>query len=69
MPNIVAKLDGFVHSISENGSPVKGNVKKILQTDTKQFKTWFRKSKVVDEDGRPLIVYCEKYLEWNRQNF
>lgn len=28
-----------------------------LQTDTPQFKAWFKDSKVVDADGKPLVVY------------
>ena len=27
------------------------------QTRTKEFKNWFKDSKVVDEDGKPLVVY------------
>ena len=27
------------------------------QTETKQFKRWFGDSKVVDEEGDPLVVY------------
>ncbi len=57
LPNSFMSMNGFVHSISENGSPVKSNFKKISQTETKQFKTWFGKSKVVDENGNPLVVY------------
>ncbi len=47
--------NGFVHSIDEVGSPV--NKKFSSQTETQQFKRWFGKSKVVDEDGKPLVVY------------
>lgn len=32
-------------------------VGKPLQTDTAAFKTWFGDSKVVDDDGKPLVVY------------
>ena len=46
---------GVVHTIHDEGSPVKGNFKK--QTETLQFKEWFGKSKVVDEEGKPLVVY------------
>lgn len=28
-----------------------------LQTDTPEFKKWFKNSKVIDKDGKPLIVY------------
>ena len=46
---------GVVHTIHDEGSPVKGEFKK--QTETLQFKEWFGKSKVVDEAGKPLVVY------------
>ena len=46
---------GVVHTIHDEGSPVKGEFKK--QTETLQFKEWFGKSKVVDEEGKPLVVY------------
>lgn len=31
--------------------------KEINQTDSKEFKKWFGKSKVVDKSGKPLVVY------------
>lgn len=46
---------GYLHTIHDEGSPVKGKFKK--QTETLQFKEWFGKSKVVDEEGKPLVVY------------
>ncbi len=57
LPNIVTNMNGSIHSITENGSPVKDNFKNILQTETKQFKKWFGKSKAVDKNGKPLVVY------------
>ncbi len=48
-------ISSVVHRIDEPGSPVKGVFKQ--QTDTAQFKRWFGKSKVVDTNGRPLVVY------------
>ena len=35
------------------------DIRKSLRTapDTPEFKRWFKKSKVVDEDGKPLVVY------------
>lgn len=47
--------DGLIHSIYDAGSTV--NRKYLEQTETKQFKRWFGDSKVVDEDGKPLVVY------------
>ncbi len=57
LPNSFMSMNGFVHSITENGSPVKNLFKSVEQTETKQFKRWFGKSKVLDEDGKPLVVY------------
>ena len=34
-----------------------GALAKPLNTDTKKFKKWFKDSKVVDEQGKPLVVY------------
>lgn len=42
---------GFVHNIAQLGLNVKS------QTETFQFKNWFKDSKVVDENGEPLVVY------------
>lgn len=47
--------DGLIHSIFDAGSPV--NRKFVEQTETKQFKRWFGDSKVVNEEGKPLVVY------------
>lgn len=46
---------GFIRSIHDADSPV--NSQFIDQTETKQLKRWFGKSKVVNEDGTPCIVY------------
>jgi len=40
----------------EAGTPVKKSVRE-KQTKTPEFKAWFGDSKVVDEDGKPLVVY------------
>ncbi len=56
MPKVPAvSANGFVHSIDEAGSPV--NKKFSNQTETQQFKRWFGKSKVVNEDGTPKVMY------------
>ena len=55
--------DGFMHSIRESGSNV--NMKLENVTHSQQFKRWFgdwvnkpySASKVVDADGKPLVVY------------
>ncbi len=35
------------------------------QTDTPQFKNWFKDSKVVDENGEPLVVYHGTNADFN----
>ena len=45
----------FVHSIADEGSPVKGGI--VSQTATRQFKNWFGGSKVVTRSGEPRVVY------------
>jgi hypothetical protein len=47
--------NGFIRSISDPMSKV--NKKISSQTDTKQFKRWFGRSKVVNKDGTPKVVY------------
>ena len=59
----IQNLDGFVHSVNDAGSPVKGFSKRTI--DTHQFKRWFgdwqndpaKASKVVNADGTPKVVY------------
>ena len=53
---IVRGLDsGLIHSIKDPASSVKLDVED--QTDTLQFKNWFKGSKIVDENNKPLVVY------------
>lgn len=47
--------DGIIHTINDPGSVVKSAISN--QTQTEQFRRWFRGSKIVDENGNPLIVY------------
>ena len=55
--------DGSIHSIRESGSKVNTKLENV--THSQQFKRWFgdwvnkpySASKVVDEDGKPLVVY------------
>ena len=58
-----AVQDGLIHSILKNDSPV--NRKFMDQTETRQFQRWFGKSKVVDEEGKPLVVYHGTDAEFN----
>ena len=44
-------FDSVNHNITDVGLKVKP------QTETLQFKNWFKNSKVVDQDGKPLVVY------------
>ena len=46
---------GYVHSIDDSGSTVKKRLSS--ETESTQFKKWFKNSKIVDEDGKPLVVY------------
>lgn len=47
--------DGLIHSIFDAGAKVNREFKE--QTETRQFKRWFGNSKVVDENGKPMVVY------------
>ncbi len=49
LPNV------FVHKITDPGSPVK--MRWQSQTDTVQFRRWFGKSKLKNENGTPMILY------------
>lgn len=51
----LAKEVGLIHSIFDAGAKV--NRKFLQQTETQQFKRWFGKSKVVDADGNPMVMY------------
>jgi len=59
---LLSGTKGTVHSLSDYGSPVKGVG---VQKDSQQFKRWFGDSKkdpagaskIVDENGEPLVVY------------
>lgn len=53
----------LIHSILDAGGSVKQ--KSMEQTETQQFKRWFKDSKVVDEDGKPLIVYHGSDADFN----
>lgn len=47
--------DGLIHSIFDAGVSVNREYKE--QTDSRQFKKWFGKSVVVNQDGTPKAVY------------
>jgi len=51
------------------GDEKKGQIKKkIKQTDSKEFKSWFGDSKVVDKSGKPLVVYHGSNSQFNKFN-
>jgi hypothetical protein len=57
---------------STRGEPVypNRNYETYNLTETPAFKAWFKNSKVVDEDGKPLVVYHGTALEsykWDEQ--
>ena len=51
----ISEQAGLIHSIFDAGSPVKR--KYLEQTETRQFKSWFEGSQIVNEDGNPKIMY------------
>lgn len=55
VPKMPNTSDGFVSSIRDVNSPVKLKIKDV--TESRQFKRWFGKSKVVNADGSPKTVY------------
>ena len=55
LPGMLNLDDGLIGSIHDAKSPV--NRKYVEQTDTKQFKEWFKDSKVRNADGTPKVVY------------
>ena len=59
----ISEQAGLIHSIFDAGGSVKQ--KSMEQTETRQFKRWFKDSKVVDEDGKPLIVYHGSDADFN----
>lgn len=58
-----AVQDGLRHTIYDNGANV--NRKFLKQTETRQFRRWFGKSKVVDADGNPMTVYHGTNKDFN----
>lgn len=59
----ISEQAGLIHSIFDAGGSVKQ--KSMEQTETRQFKRWFKDSRVVDEDGKPLIVYHGSDADFN----
>ena len=51
----VLNRGSLIHSIHDTASPV--NKQLMEQTDTQQFRRWFKGSKVVNEDGTPKVMY------------
>lgn len=63
MPGALSLDNGFNHSIREKGSPVKPRLQKIFESQ--QFKRWFGKSKVVNKDGTPRVVYHGSVVDFD----
>lgn len=67
IPGQLSDLDGYIHSVSDPGSPVK--IRISTQTDTRQFRKWFgdwlkhpkAASKIVNTDGTPI---APQFLNW-----
>ena len=55
--------NGVIHRITDNGSPVKMKMKN--QTDSLQFKRWFKNSKVRKADDTPKILYHQTENEFS----
>ena len=63
IPSGLSDLDGFIHSITDPGSPVKMRI--TSETESQQFKRWFgdwqnhpeNASKIVNADGTPKVMY------------
>lgn len=63
IPSGLSDLDGFIHSITDTGSPVKMRISSV--TESQQFKRWFgdwqnhpeNASKIVNTDGTPKVMY------------
>lgn len=64
-PSAQALRDGFdpdgVHVFSDSDMT---KMKRHPVTDTQAFKRWFGDSKVVDAEGRPLVVYHGTQRDW-----
>ena len=70
MPVVLKTNNGFIHSITGANSPVKPKFSSV--TETQQFIRWFGDwnnkpksvSKVVDKDGKPLVVYHQTNADY-----
>ena len=52
-------ISSATNSVSQSSGSVNGNIQKSAreQTETEEFKRWFANSKVVDDNGKPIVVY------------
>jgi hypothetical protein len=56
--NIPVKYEGLAHDLRTQGKLVNNKIKYSLrQTNTPEFKQWFGKSKIVDKNGEPKVMY------------
>lgn len=56
-PRPLSNLDGVIHKITDQGSPVKLRI--ASQTESSQFKRWYRNSDF-NPDGTPVVHYDEE---------
>jgi hypothetical protein len=52
-----ASVDSYGDTLINGDEPIRFSKTSTDQTETEAFKKWFGDSKVVDADGRPLVVY------------
>lgn len=58
MANDATEFVYFPQSVNKNAADIQQEfAQKVPQTETAEFKNWFGDSKVVDENGKPLVVY------------
>lgn len=58
MGNDATEFVYFPQSVNKNAADIQQEfAQKVPQTETAEFKNWFGDSKVVDENGKPLVVY------------
>lgn len=65
-----AGATAFNNSISESNENVKGRFALDEKTETPEFKRWFGNSKVVDENGKPKVMYHgsrEKFTSMDKE--
>lgn len=62
-PGVSTVADGFIRSIHDAQSKVNPRLNSIFESQ--QFKRWFGKSKIVNEDGTPKVVYHQTAADFD----